>query len=162
MKSIPWTFSSREGPYALVASYYDKCSQRSNRYSVRATVRSQDKADRLAYAYPEYKGNLDFAIVEDIAQSRAFDKAVISDPPFDYILHTASPFHFNVTDPKSQLIDPAVRGTTGILESTKQYAPSVKRVVSSYNSRLINYDGHNNNSLGYHFIIWRSFRPRDR
>ena len=72
---------------------------------------------------------LDFAIVEDIAQSSAFDKAVVSDPPFDYILHTASPFHFNVTDPKSQLIDPAVCGTTGILESIKKYAPSVKRVV---------------------------------
>ncbi|KAF8468993.1 hypothetical protein BDZ91DRAFT_792766 [Kalaharituber pfeilii] len=65
----------------------------------------------------------------DIAQSGAFDQAIVSDPPFDYILHTASPFHFNVTDVKKQLIEPAIRGTTGILASAKKYAPTVKRVV---------------------------------
>lgn len=36
----------------------------------------------------------------------AFDKAVISDPPFEAVIHTASPFHFNVTDTKKDLLDP--------------------------------------------------------
>jgi len=45
-------------------------------------------------------------------------------------IHTASPFHFNVTDIQKQLLDPAVIGTTGILKSVKKNAPSVKRVVS--------------------------------
>jgi nucleoside-diphosphate-sugar epimerase len=46
----------------------------------------------------------------------------------DAIEHTASPFHFNASDPKD-LIDPAVKGTTGVLESIVKHAPHVKRVV---------------------------------
>ena len=77
------------------------------------------------------KAKLDFTIVEDIAQPGAFDKAVQSDPPFEVVIHTASPFHFNVTDNKKDLLDPAVIGTTGILKSVKQHAPTVKRVVGT-------------------------------
>jgi hypothetical protein len=56
------------------------------------TVRSQEKADKIKQAYPDLgKDRLDFAIVEDIAQEGAFDKAVISDPPFESVIHTASP-----------------------------------------------------------------------
>jgi nucleoside-diphosphate-sugar epimerase len=69
-------------------------------HSVVTTVRTQEKADKIKAAYQKYadKGHLDFAIVPDIAQPDAFEKAVISDPPFEVVLHTASPFHFNVTD----------------------------------------------------------------
>lgn len=94
------------------------------------TVRSQDKADRIKKAHPNYDSKkLDFAIVEDIAQEGAFDEAVKSDPPFEAVIHTASPFHFNVTDVQKELLDPAVIGTTGILKSIKKSAPTVKRVV---------------------------------
>jgi nucleoside-diphosphate-sugar epimerase len=44
-------------------------------------------------------------------------------------IHTASPFHFNVTDIQKQLLDPAVIGTTSILKSIKAHAPTVKHVV---------------------------------
>jgi nucleoside-diphosphate-sugar epimerase len=99
-------------------------------HSVVTTVRSQDKANKIKEAHPKYgKDKLDFAIVEDIAQEGAFDKAVISEPPFEAVIHTASPFHFNVTDVQKELLDPAVIGTTGILKSIKKSAPSVKRVV---------------------------------
>lgn len=56
-------------------------------------------------------------------------QAVKSNPPFDYVLHTASPFHFNVQDPVKDFLDPAIKGTTGILHAVKKYAPEVKRVV---------------------------------
>lgn len=100
-------------------------------HSVVTTVRTQQKADKIKTAYREYvdKGQLGFAIVPDIAEPTAFDEAVISDPPFEAVLHTASPFHFNVTDVKKDLLDPAVIGTTGILRSIKKSAPTVKRVV---------------------------------
>ncbi|KAF1968806.1 NAD(P)-binding protein, partial [Bimuria novae-zelandiae CBS 107.79] len=100
-------------------------------HSVVSTVRTQDKADKIKADNKEAveKGQLSFAIVPDIAQEGAFDKAVISDPPFEAVLHTASPFHFNVTDVQKDLLDPAVIGTTGILKSVKKSAPSVKRVV---------------------------------
>jgi len=101
-----------------------------HKHSVVTTVRSQAKADKIAQAHPKAgKDQLDFAIVEDIAQEGAFDKAVVSDPPFEAVIHTASPFHFNVTDVQKELLDPAFIGTTGILKSIKKSAPSVKRVV---------------------------------
>lgn len=99
-------------------------------HSVVTTVRSTEKAKAIADAHPNIpKSKLDFAIVEDIAKEGAFDKAVVSDPPFEKVIHTASPFHFNVTDVKTQLLDPAIVGTTGILKAIKKNAPSVKRVV---------------------------------
>lgn len=68
-------------------------------HSVVTTVRSQEKANKIKKAHPSYGSDkLDFSIVEDIAQEGAFDKAVVSDPPFEAVIHTASPFHFNVTD----------------------------------------------------------------
>lgn len=56
-------------------------------------------------------------------------QAVKSNPPFDYVLHTASPFHFNIQDPVKDFLDPAIKGTTGILKAIKAHAPTVKRVV---------------------------------
>ena len=61
-------------------------------HSVVTTVRSQEKANKIKEAHLNTpKSKLDFAIVEDIAQEGAFDKAVISDPPFEAVIHTASP-----------------------------------------------------------------------
>lgn len=68
-------------------------------------------------------------IVGDIANHGAFDEAVQSTPPFDCVIHTASPFHDNFEDPVKGLLDPAIKGTTGILEAVKKFAPQVKRVV---------------------------------
>ena len=82
-------------------------------HSVVTTVRSTEKAQRIKAAYPDVsKDKLDFAIVEDIAQHDAFDKAVISEPPFEVVIHTASPFHFNATDMKRDLLDPGLHEIT--------------------------------------------------
>jgi nucleoside-diphosphate-sugar epimerase len=79
-------------------------------HSVVTTVRTQEKADKIKDSYKSYveKGQLSFAIVPDIAQPNAFDQAVISDPPFEAVLHTASPFHFNVTDVQKVNIIPCI------------------------------------------------------
>ena len=99
-------------------------------HSVVTTVRSKEKGQKILDNHAKVsKDKLDFVIVEDIAERGAFDKAVQSNPPFEVIIHTASPFHFNATDTEKELLDPAVIGTTGILESAKKYAPTVKRVV---------------------------------
>ena len=93
-------------------------------------MRSEEKAAKIREAHSGVPtSQLDFAIVEDIAIEGAFDAAVVSNPPFDAVIHTASPFHFNVTDIQKQLLDPAIIGTTSILRSIKAHAPSVKRVV---------------------------------
>ena len=99
-------------------------------HSVVTTVRSQQKADKIKASFPNAgKDKLDFAIVEDISKEGAFKDAVVSDPPFDAVLHTASPFHFNAKDVKKDLLDPAVVGTTDILKQIQKSAPTVKRVV---------------------------------
>ncbi|KAL1885773.1 methylglyoxal reductase (NADPH-dependent) gre2 [Paecilomyces lecythidis] len=94
------------------------------------TVRSEEKGKRILDNHPNVpKEKLSYVIVEDVAKEGAFDEAVKSDPPFDYVLHTASPFHFNVQDPEKDFLNPAINGTTGILKAIKAYAPTVKRVV---------------------------------
>ncbi|KAF9885675.1 methylglyoxal reductase (NADPH-dependent) gre2 [Aspergillus nanangensis] len=94
------------------------------------TVRSEEKGQRILEAHPNTpKEKLSYVVVKDVAQEGAFDEAVKSSPPFDYVLHTASPFHHNVQDPVKDFLDPAVKGTTGILKAIKAYAPTVKRVV---------------------------------
>ncbi|KAF5012529.1 hypothetical protein FDECE_1428 [Fusarium decemcellulare] len=108
-------------------------------YTVVTTVRSESKAQKIRNAHPDKAkdGKLQVVIVPDIAQPDAFDE-VAKTPGLDAVLHTASPFHFNITDPKKDLIDPAVIGTTSILKALHASAPSVKRVVitSSFASIL--------------------------
>ena len=57
----------------------------------------------------------------------------------DYVFHTASPFIRDVTDPKSQLIEPAVGGTKNVLASVAKNTDSIKRVVltSSFACKLL-------------------------
>src|ERR1700761_4634370 len=114
------------------------------RHKVVTTVRSHDKGKKILDAHPDVaKDVLSFVIVEDIAQPGAFDKAVISEPPFEAVIHTASPFFIGHTDPVKQLLDPAIKGTVGILEAIKASAPSVKRVVvTSSFAAVVNPDDH--------------------
>lgn len=104
------------------------------------TVRSDEKGHKILENHPGVpKSKLSYVTVKDIAQEGAFDQAVISEPPFDAVIHTASPFHFNVTDPKKDLLDPAIIGTTGILKAVKANAPNVKRVaITSSFAAIIN------------------------
>jgi nucleoside-diphosphate-sugar epimerase len=72
---------------------------------------------------------LTFAVVADVSKPDAFNELVKLGPPFEAVIHTASPFHFNIEDPKD-FLDPAVKGTIGLLNAIKKGASTVKRVVS--------------------------------
>ncbi|BEI83003.1 hypothetical protein CcaverHIS002_0308710 [Cutaneotrichosporon cavernicola] len=96
-----------------------------NGYPVRGTVRSHAKGEYLADLFKGSKVPFEYVIVEDIAQPGAFDEAVKG---VAGVAHTASPFHFRVNDPQ-QLIEPAVKGTLGVLESIQRNNPDVKRIV---------------------------------
>lgn len=112
------------------------------------TVRSEDKVKQIKARHPRLDTEkLDFVIVEDIAQEGgrmfpsipfsyhssdqcpAFEQAVVSDSPFEAVIHTASPFHYNFQDVQKDMLDPAINGTVGILKAVKSKAPSVKRVI---------------------------------
>lgn len=109
-------------------------------------MRSEAKGQTILNNHPNVpKDKLSFVIVEDIAQEGAFDEAIKSDPPFETVVHTSSPFHFNTNDSKKDLLDPAVIGTTGILKAIKKNASTVKRVVitSSFASIIDSSKGNN-------------------
>jgi nucleoside-diphosphate-sugar epimerase len=94
------------------------------------TVRSHGKGLGILAKFPGMPSSrLSFVVVENIARPGAFDEAIVTDPPFDAVVHTASPFHYNITDVKLDLLDPAILGTTGMLRSIKRFAPTVRRVV---------------------------------
>jgi len=101
-------------------------------YEVVASVRSPAKSDEILSLNPSYKSaNLSFAYIADIAKPGAFDDVFKSaETGFDYIIHTASPVTFDVKDPQKELIDPAVVGTSGIIESAhKLGGKTLKRFV---------------------------------
>lgn len=102
-------------------------------YKVRAAVRSQAKADSLL-SHPNIQSRnaggsrLSTIIVPDLTLPGAYDEAVQG---VSYVIHVASPLVNEAWKPeeyKANLIEPAVRGTIGILESAHK-ASSVKRVV---------------------------------
>ncbi|GAA6026123.1 hypothetical protein JCM11491_002807, partial [Sporobolomyces phaffii] len=96
-------------------------------HRVRATARSQAKADRWnAYHADRHDlSNLSWAIVEDIAKPGAFDRAIEG---VDILAHTASPFHYDIKDVERDMLVPALQGTRAALRAA-QREPSVKRVV---------------------------------
>lgn len=61
----------------------------------------------------------------NLLEEGAFDDAVAG---CDVVMHTASPYVVNVKDPQTELVDPALQGTTNVLRSCAK-SSSVKRVV---------------------------------
>ena len=100
-------------------------------HSVRGVVRSEQKIAQLEKVFHKYAGTpqLDFGVVPDISVPGAFDKVLRSDPPFDIVIHTASPYNFRDNTSNAAFLDPAIKGTTSILNSIATHAPSVRRVV---------------------------------
>jgi nucleoside-diphosphate-sugar epimerase len=101
-------------------------------YSIRAAVRSQEKANRIL-AIPSIKslnvGNkLDFVIVPDLLVDGAYDEAIKG---ATHIIHVASPItdaHKEGESYQDTFIAPAIKGTLNILEAAKK-TPSVRRIV---------------------------------
>ncbi|CAG9992129.1 unnamed protein product [Clonostachys byssicola] len=95
-------------------------------YNVRGTVRSEKSGSDVLKTHSKYPGQLSLAIVPDIAAPNAFDEAVKG---VDGIIHQASPFILNATDFEKELFQPAIKGTTTVLESAQKYNPDISRVV---------------------------------
>ncbi|EMG50733.1 GRP2 putative NADPH-dependent methylglyoxal reductase GRP2 [Candida maltosa Xu316] len=101
-------------------------------YRVVGTVRSSEKGESLqknlsAAGLPS--DNFQYEIVKDIAVKGAFDNALEKHPEVTVFLHTASPFHFNVTDIEKELLIPAVEGTKNALNAIKAHGPQITKVV---------------------------------
>ncbi|MCJ1316942.1 hypothetical protein MMC15_002263 [Xylographa vitiligo] len=98
-------------------------------YKVRAAIRSEDKAKEIL-ATPSIQalapGNkLSFIVVPDILAEGAYDEALKG---VTYVLHLASPLANPSDDMEQTIVQPAIKGTTGILYSALKVS-TVKRVV---------------------------------
>lgn len=99
-------------------------------YQVRAAVRNQAGFDKVSQLKPvaPYASQLTSVIVPDITVDGAYDEAVKG---VEYVVHVASPLASNAPpgiDYDSYMIQPAIRGTVGILESAAK-TTGVKKVV---------------------------------
>lgn len=98
-------------------------------HHVVATVRTEEKADWIRQQYPDSSEKVEIKYVKDIQAPDAFDQIFQNDNEIVSVLHTASPFFRAKEDPVNELLNPAVKGTTNILNSIKKYAPQVKHVA---------------------------------
>lgn len=97
-------------------------------YSVIGTVRSQSKVDKVLSVHGNHP-SLSIIVVPDITSVDAYLSAfkTTSLTP-DAIFHLAAPFTYATTDYERDLMIPAVRGSTAILDAAKQI-PSIRRIV---------------------------------
>ncbi|KAK5626635.1 hypothetical protein RRF57_002350 [Xylaria bambusicola] len=110
-------------------------------FSVVVTARSEEKGKSVVESVKPHL--LSYVVVEDIAKEGTFDNVFQAQTPFDYVVHTASPYHLNVKDPVKDFLDPAIKGTTGLLKSIKAHGATVKRVViTSSSAAVLNPDNH--------------------
>ena len=99
-------------------------------YSVRCVVRSQSRADELL-ANPVImrlspNHSLCFTVVPDFTAKGAFHQSLQG---VSYVIHVASPVPGpGKTDWERDLIEPAVKGTTGLLTSADE-TPGIRRIV---------------------------------
>lgn len=94
-------------------------------YKVLGTVRSDAKGEFIKKQYPDFE----YEIVTDISTPSAFDAVFQAHPDIKYVLHTASPFHFQGNDPEKELLIPAINGTKSALSAAHKYGANVKKIV---------------------------------
>ncbi|KAG8992525.1 methylglyoxal reductase (NADPH-dependent) gre2 [Tulasnella sp. JGI-2019a] len=104
-------------------------------YQVVGTVRSPSKGEFIQRLFEKDgfgKDRFSFVVIEDMAKDGAFDEVVAE---VEAVEHVASPI-FMAEDPQV-LIVPAIKGTTGMLNSVKEYGKNVKRVVITSSAMTI-------------------------
>jgi len=96
-------------------------------YTVRMTLRDKSKKEKYEFLTDiadKNKGELEIWEA-DLLKKGSFDKAALG---CDSIIHMASPFILNVKDAQLDLVDPAVKGTSNVLEAANK-SNSVRKVI---------------------------------
>lgn len=116
-------------------SQHIACELLSQGYKVKGTVRSEKKAEIISKTFAGRA--LETVIVKDIATSDLSDamKGCTS------IIHSASPYHFDVHNAVDDMLRPAVQGTLNVLTHAKAAGITQVIITSSFAAM-------NNNSAG--------------
>lgn len=106
----------------------------SSGYHVRATVRDPGNTKKLAHLW-QLEGAKDRLklVKADLLEDGSFDDAIMG---CDGVFHTASPVVKVGSDPKTEILDPAVNGTLNVLRSCKKN-PHLKRVILTSSSSAV-------------------------
>lgn len=107
-------------------------------YTVKATLRNPDDPKKTEHllALEGAKERLHL-FKADLLEEGSFDSIVEG---CEGVFHTASPVLLEVTDPKVELIDPAVKGTLNVLRSCAK-VPAIRRVVVTSSIVAVIYNG---------------------
>jgi len=96
-------------------------------YKVKATIRSQAKAQAFNKEYPAESSSIQWVVVSDLTDEDAMTAAADG---VDYVIHMASPFHFHFTDNVKEVLEPAREMTLVTLKAAAKH-PRIKRVVTT-------------------------------
>ena len=90
-------------------------------YNVKLSVRREAQIDSLRGVLSDFPDRVDFVVIHDYTKESAFETALQG---VTHVIHVASP----LPKPGEDLLTPAVKGTTSMLESASR-VPSIEKVV---------------------------------
>lgn len=128
-------------------------------YNVVGTVRLAAKGDKIQKNCLSSSGSFAYSVVPDISAANAFGSMFKEHPQITVVLHTASPFFYDTTDPDQDLIVPAIEGTTNIMsaieDAVSNGVANIKRVViTSSDAALYSPDDEQNAALSFDETSW--------
>lgn len=97
------------------------------------SMRSQSQIDFITKRFPEYEDKVTGIVVPLMDAPGAYDEAV---KDVDGIIHCASLATWKFEYP-SELIEPAIKSSVGILTSAAQFGKNVKRVIYTSSAAAI-------------------------
>lgn len=98
-------------------------------HTVTGAVRRSPAGKRLLAEHPEWKGRLEFVVVEDYAKTGAFD-AIFQAKQYEHIVHTAAPMpSVSNTDFDKHFLRPGIDGSLALLNGANKFAPKVKSIA---------------------------------
>lgn len=136
-------------------------------YDVIGTVRLDTKGAKLQANLDKIKpGKFEYTLVPDIAKDGAFEGILEKYPNITEVMHTASPFFYDTTDPEKDLIVPAVRGTNNILDAIqlqiKKGTCNVNRmVITSSDAALYSAEDEQKSDLSFNEESWNNISYED-
>ncbi|KAI6083677.1 NAD(P)-binding protein [Hypoxylon rubiginosum] len=100
-------------------------------FNVRLTARSASSADRSVARFPAYAAQLSTAVIPDMTVPESYESS-FADGAITGIIHAASPFVLDPQDNVRDLLDPAIKGATAVLDAALRYGGGkVTRVVAT-------------------------------
>lgn len=132
-----------------------------NKYNVLGTVRLAAKGEKLRKNASGPDSKFSYVIVPDIAAKGAFEHVLKDNPDVSVVLHTASPFFYDSTDPENDLIVPATEGTRNIMTAISDHVKlgnsKIRRVViTSSDAAIYSPDDEQNPNLSFDETSWNN------